>query len=1155
MKKLISTLLTIIFLQSQVFSFSIQPISLSPVNKSVFNNSIFGYQNSQSSNFMSLSHCEPEVKQSSLCCCYRFQSSAFVGAVDYEITQTKHEEVGGLFDMIDISNMKMDITGGGISLSTSYKESKDKERITSQKAVSNVIQSGNNIILETSKDLISQASQIVSDGNIDMTTGNNLILTFAEEIVSRTKEHSETTITVGVKIGNSYIDVGLAAKNLVNSTQNLNKAKDEYNEMQKKYDNGEISKTALEDAKVNLEVATLNVANATIAIATSINGAATSASSSLGTGLYGSAFTNYDTTTTESKEKTVTQNFGLISSNKDIRLKSGTNLVQEATDITAKETLSYDVGKELSILAGKTTGEQESKREHKTAGISYGNNAMQVSGSYGQDSSKAKTTSYTNSQSVAKDIIIKAQNTNISGANIQATNNLEVDIKNNLLLESKQDNYYLKGNGFNVGGSIGIGVNRNGSSSGGANYGNNKSNSDVNWVNQQTSLTGANSVNILVGNKTDIKGAVIANADVGYDSDGKIAFSNDKGNLTINTKELEYSDIKDKKVSESNGFNVGLTVGAGTDKQTATKYPRGSINIGATASGQEKEQTTKATIGNGKIIVDGQDYFSVIPADSSSSVIPAEQLGGNLSEINTTQSLSKLNRDISTTQELTKSQTTRALNINTTIDLRLLTKEGRKDILTALKNAPKNTKKATKNLIKDIKTTVAKTEEIIKQTITKQTKDELTKNVDKIEFSKNKQENKKVKDKILQNEELAKLQTAIDNIKILEEYLKNNSLDNQTIEKLKELGATGEYSYVIGSSGELLVCGYKYESEVIDGNNIQMTLTTIEALDERYLSQESKGTYKEILSNTISDATTSIQIAVGSSKEIQKIGKDTNEVIEDTKELIKEIAKSSQDKKTYEIAKETIKKIPNSIKETYYATVNVSNIENLQALGYNIGSKIYEYKENPISLLEDTASILTSYDLYKTGLTEENIIYATGLIVGGLAIDVAGTPLKAGKTITTTAKEIKVAEKVIDTTKGVKNFVGNYDGIREVSSYLKKERLSREQRLAVLSTFDKGTIYLDYANNNTYGLRFYDGINAYPKGRFLFETFTTQTNRMNLSLPYEWNLMSNIKQFQVKSGTPIIKGKAKSQIEYGKQYTGGANQWYVLDKENLLDIE
>ena len=222
----------------------------------------------------------------------------------------------------------------------------------------------------------------------------------------------------------------------------------------------------------------------------------------------------------------------------------------------------------------------------------------------------------------------------------------------------------------------------------------------------------SNSFPFLYFSKTDIKGAVIANAEVGYDSDGKIAFRNDKGKLTINTKELEYSDIKDKNINESNSFNVGLNIGAGTDKQTATKYPRGSLNIGATANGQEKEQTTKATIGAGTIFVDGKNIddiinlenyslinfadssSSVISEDSSSSVIPAEQLGGNLSEINTTQSLSKLNCNISNTQELTKNETTRALNINTTIDLRLLSGEGRKEIWNDIKNVDKNSAKA-----------------------------------------------------------------------------------------------------------------------------------------------------------------------------------------------------------------------------------------------------------------------------------------------------------------------------------------------------------------------------------------------------------------------------------------------------------------------------
>ena len=596
-------------------------------------------------------------------------------------------------------------------------------------------------------------------------------------------------------------------------------------------------------------------------------------------------------------------------------------------------------------------------------------------------------------------------------------------------------------------------------------------------------------------------------------------------------------------------------------------------------------QPTSVLLPNNNSAINNSVSLScLLPADSS-SVIPAKSLGGNLSEINTTQSLSKLNRDISTTQELMKNQTTRALNINTTIDLRLLSKEGRKDILTALKNAPKNTKQATKNLIKDIKTTVSKTEEIIKQTITKQTKDELTKNVDKIKFSKNKQENKKVKDKILRNEELAKLQIAIDNIKVLEEYLKNNNLDSQTIEKLKELGATGEYSYVIGNNGELLVYGYEYESKVIDDNNIQMTLSTIEALDEKFLKQESKGTYKEILSNTISDATTSIQIAVGSSKELYKIGKDTNEVIEDTKELIKEIAKSSQDKKTYEIAKETIKKIPNSIKETYYATVNVSNIENLQALGYNIGSKIYEYKENPISLLEDTASILTSYDLYKTGLTEENIIYATGLIVGGLAIDVAGTPLKAGKTITTTAKEIKVAEKLVDTTKATST-VGKVETIADTSKYLGKEigetKLVTGEQWARKLRAEYGDKNVEWVNatpsqlaRSWQGTYPYFGVDNYvdvtiTKGTVLFrgdpngtEFFTTRNaieqSERNATKLFEGLQVRESKKYGYKSqmvgyvfkeNTIGAYGRAVSNTDFGK---GGLEQYFIPNIEKYIE--
>ena len=212
MQKLISTLITIIFFQLQIFSFPTQPVSvLLPVNNSVIKTSVKnksvlhfkkhsangiyinpiveqviearsssskneftggakdsfynergknevsnivsdgkitlvsgGNIESVGTNFIAkddiimkagftINDKGELVKAKNLDGTDRQSNINLYSATDYEITQTKHEEVGGLFDMIDISNMRMDISGGGISLSTSYKESKDKESITSQR--------------------------------------------------------------------------------------------------------------------------------------------------------------------------------------------------------------------------------------------------------------------------------------------------------------------------------------------------------------------------------------------------------------------------------------------------------------------------------------------------------------------------------------------------------------------------------------------------------------------------------------------------------------------------------------------------------------------------------------------------------------------------------------------------------------------------------------------------------------------------------------------------------------------------------------------------------------------------------------------------------------------------------------------------------------
>ena len=129
-----------------------------------------------------------------------------------------------------------------------------------------------------------------------------------------------------------------------------------------------------------------------------------------------------------------------------------------------------------------------------------------------------------------------------------------------------------------------------------------------------------------------------------------------------------------------------------------------------------------------------------------------------------------------------------------------------------------------------------------------------------------------------------------------------------------------------------------------------------------------------------------------------------------------------------------------------------------------------------------------------------------------------------------------------------------YDGVKQASEYLKQQGVPRQYRKQILESFDVGTIKLEIAGKNTYSLRFYGG-NANAEGRYLFETFSPLTNRANLALPYEWNSMTGIQQFQVKSGTIMIIGAAAPQSSFGAQYIGGANQWYISNLEDLTKCQ
>ncbi|WP_205246941.1 hypothetical protein, partial [Erwinia amylovora] len=124
-----------------------------------------------------------------------------------------------------------------------------------------------------------------------------------------------------------------------------------------------------------------------------------------------------------------------------------------------------------------------------------------------------------------------------------------------------------------------------------------------------------------------------------------------------------------------------------------------------------------------------------------------------------------------------------------------------------------------------------------------------------------------------------------------------------------------------------------------------------------------------------------------------------------------------------------------------------------------------------------------------------------------------------------------------------------YKGVKAASAYLKKLGTPRKYRKPTLQSFDIETIKVRKATNSEYGLRYYDGVDAHARGRYIFETFPA--TRESLAVKIEWNQMTNVSQFKVKPGAVIFEGKAAPQ---GVGLPGGQTQRYLTDLNDLLDL-
>lgn len=470
---------------------------------------------------------------------------------------------------------------------------------------------------------------------------------------STSKERVETErVSLGVR--NAYVDTALAANEITHAVEALDHAKDAYQDAKSLVAQGKMSASELKYHEANIAAATMNVANAEIAFAqTGATAAATTATA--GFTLSG----NSETRVSESQNK----NEQAIWNGSNIQagmwsaegLGDNSKINIEGSKINVSDTLSMNIAN-INLHSGVST----SKNSGTSTNDSLGSSAKLTNPSGGSVNASAQNTSNKNNDLVHTNTTIQAGNFNstsdtlvLEGASVLA-NNLNINTKNlSVISVQDQGKSENQSEGYNLG--FGVGVNDKGANINGPSIGGNNSegSGDKRWVQNQSMLIGSQSANISAENTT-LTGGVIANAVV--DSDGRVL--SDQGHLNFSTQTLVLNDLVDTDTHQQTGFSASTRISQGSHTDTSTgkvtEFANGSSTLGADNNGYDKEQLTLATLGAGTVTVGGEN-------------------------INNTEH-ANINRDVEHSQIITKDLITGGLNADVTIDHRLYSEEGIKDI-------------------------------------------------------------------------------------------------------------------------------------------------------------------------------------------------------------------------------------------------------------------------------------------------------------------------------------------------------------------------------------------------------------------------------------------------------------------------------------------
>ena len=559
-------------------------------------------------------------------------------------------------------------------------------------ANSSNLNANGDINLNAKDDINIVGSNLNANEAINLTSQNSNIK-HSTNLYAKDTSSKEATGTLSITAQNEYAQVLPAALALKEAIAQLKRVKKEYDNYKKerskleaslsdikqRYRNKEVGidysdieevSEILEEYrdeekyfKENILLATENVNAKNLALITQM--AAALASS----GTYGFSVgvrADLATTKQESSLKQTSSNKSSLNA-KHININSTKDISITGSDLASKEDTSLN-SNNLNINSSEDSLKYKSNTKSLTTGFGftfYGANSSSLE--LGTNSLKQSEQSLINNNShlySAKDMNINTANdATIKGANLRADERLNLKVGNNLSLESTRDikDASSKSRGINLSVSYSGATNAKNFASGDrslSSVGASISKSNSNTKIKQTNLSSitANELNVEVGKNTHLKGSLLAAGE--YDKDNTFI---DNHNLNLKTNTISYENLSNTSYAKGTNFSIGANYiledknnkdsklnNNQEDKFTGLK----SIDLSNHRNLSYTLSKNLATLGSGNIEI----------ADKDNS-----------------DDLTRLNRD---TTKLTKDlvNTSISSNVDGSMDLRVLTKSGQKDI-------------------------------------------------------------------------------------------------------------------------------------------------------------------------------------------------------------------------------------------------------------------------------------------------------------------------------------------------------------------------------------------------------------------------------------------------------------------------------------------